>query len=408
VGKPATLKSGLGHHPRTVKENPPMKLRISLLALACAGIFACGKSEAPKDAAAPTAATPAAPAAPAEEPKVLNVLNWSDYIAEDTIENFQKETGIKVTYDVFDSNEVLEAKLMTGKSGYDVVVPSLTFLARQIEAGVFMPLDKSKIPNLANMDPQIQALIAQNDKDNTHSANYLWGTTGIAYNEDMLKERLGEDAPIDDWKLIFDPQYIGKMTDCGVYILDTPSEILPIALLYLGEEPNSFDPAVIQKGVDLMSKIRPHITQFHSSQVIDALANGDACLAIAWSGDVLQAANRAEEAGKGVKVGYSIPKQGAPMWFDMMAIPKDAEHPNNAHAFINYILKAEVMAGIQNYVEYASGNAAAKALVNPDIVSDPRVYPTPEVQATLFNLAVIPPEVDRIFNRSWTTIKTGQ
>ena len=386
-----------------------MKLRISLLALACAGLFACGKTEAPKETtAAPADAPAAAPAAPAEEPKVVNVLNWSDYIAEDTIANFEKDTGIKVTYDVFDSNEVLEAKLMTGKSGYDVVVPSLTFLARQIEAGVFMPLDKSKIPNYANMDPQIQALIAQNDKDNAHSANYLWGTTGIAYNEDMLKQRLGADAPVDDWKLIFDPQYISKMTDCGVYILDTPSEILPIALLYLGEQPNSFDPAVIQKGVDLMLKIRPHITQFHSSQVIDALANGDACLAIAWSGDVLQAANRAEEAGKGVKVGYSIPKQGAPMWFDMMAIPKDAEHPNNAHVFINYMLKAEVMAGIQNYVEYASANAAAKPLVNPDIVNDHRIYPTPEVQATLFSLAVIPPEVDRIFNRAWTTIKTGQ
>ncbi len=392
-----------------------MIFRISLLALACAGILACGKSEAPKDtpsapadstAAAPTA--PAAPVAPADEPKVLNVLNWSDYIAEDTIANFEKETGIKVTYDVFDSNEVLEAKLMTGKSGYDVVVPSLTFLSRQIAAGVFMPLDKSKLPNYANLDPQIQALIAQNDKDNTHAANYLWGTTGIAYNEDMLKQRLGENAPVDDWKLIFEPEYISKMTDCGVYILDTPSEILPVALLYLGEEPNSFDPAVIQKGVDLMLKIRPHVTQFHSSQVIDALANGDACLAIAWSGDVLQAANRAEEAGKGVKVGYSIPKQGAPMWFDMMAIPKDASHPNNAHLFINYILKAEVMSGIQNFVEYASANAAAKALVNPEILGDPRVYPSPEVQATLFSLAVLPPEVDRIFNRAWTTIKTGQ
>lgn len=386
-----------------------MKLRISLLALACASLFACGKTEAPKETAAtPADSTPAAAAAPAEEPKVLNVLNWSDYIAEDTIANFEKETGIKVTYDVFDSNEVLEAKLMTGKSGYDVVVPSLTFLARQIQAGVFMPLDKSKLPNLSNMDPQIQALIAQNDKDNTYSANYMWGTTGIAYNEDKLKERFGDNAPINDWKMIFEPENIAKMTDCGVYILDTPSEILPIALLYLGEEPNSFDPAVIQKGVDLMQKIRPHVTQFHSSQVVDALANGDACLAIAWSGDVLQAAARADEAGKGVKVGYSIPKQGAPVWFDMMAIPKDANHPNNAHVFINYMMKADVMANIQNYVAYASGNAAAKALVKPEIVNDPRVYPTPEAQATLFSLAVIPPEVDRIFNRAWTTIKTGQ
>lgn len=385
-----------------------MNFRFGLLALACAGIVACGKDEAPPAAAGTAPAAPAAPAAAGAEPKVLNVLNWSDYIAEDTVANFEKETGIKVTYDVFDSNEVLEAKLMTGKSGYDVVVPSLTFLARQIQAGVFLPLDKSKLSNLANMDPAIQSLIAQNDKDNTYSANYLWGTTGIAYNEDMLKARLGDAAPIGDWKMIFEPEYISKMTDCGVYILDTPSEILPIALLYLGEEPNSFDPAVIQKGVDLMQKIRPYITQFHSSQVVDALANGDACLAIAWSGDVLQAANRATEAGKGVKVGYSIPKQGAPVWFDMMAIPKDAEHPNNAHLFINYILRAEVMAGIQNFVQYASGNAAAKPMVDESIRNDPRIYPTAEVQATLFSLAVIPPEVDRIFNRSWTTVKTSQ
>ena len=387
-----------------------MKLRFGLLALACAGLAGCGNDEAPKQVAAPTDAAPAttAPVTPGEEPKVLNVLNWSDYIAEDTVANFEKETGIKVTYDVFDSNEVLEAKLMTGKSGYDVVVPSLTFLARQIQAGVFMPLDKSKLSNLGNMDPQIQGLIAQNDKDNAHAVNYLWGTTGIAYNEDKLKERFGDNAPINDWKMIFEPENISKMTDCGVYILDTPSEILPIALLYLGEQPNSFDPAVIQKGVDLMLKIRPHITQFHSSQVVDALANGDACLAIAWSGDVIQAADRANEAGKGVKVGYSIPKQGAPVWFDMMAIPKDANHPNNAHVFINYMMRPEVMAGIQNTVHYASGNAKAKELINEAIRNDPRVYPTPEVQPTLFSLAVIPPEVDRIFNRAWTTIKTGQ
>jgi putrescine transport system substrate-binding protein len=382
-----------------------MKLRFSLLALACAGVLSCGKDEAPP---APSPAADQKPAAPAAEDKVVNVLNWSDYIAEDTVANFEKETGIKVTYDVFDSNEVLEAKLMTGNSGYDVVVPSLTFLARQIQAGVFMPLDKSRLSNYGNLDPQIQALIAQNDKDNAHSANYLWGTTGIGYNVDKVKERLGDNAPVDDLKIFFDPELVSKFTDCGVYVLDTPSEILPMALDYLGEEPNSFDPVVIQKGVDLMLKIRPHITQFHSSQVVDALANGDACLALAWSGDVMQAAARADEAGKGVKVGYAIPKQGAPVWFDMMAIPKDAKHPNNAHIFIDYMLRADVMANIQNYVAYASGNAKAKELINEEIRNDPRVYPTPEVQATLYNLAVIPPEVDRIFNRAWTTIKTNQ
>ncbi|GMU44368.1 MAG: polyamine ABC transporter substrate-binding protein [Xanthomonadales bacterium] len=385
-----------------------MKLRLSLLALACAGILSCGKDEAPSGSTSAADSKPAEPAKPAEEPKVLNVLNWSDYIAEDTIANFEKETGIDVTYDVFDSNEVLEAKLMTGNSGYDVVVPSLTFLARQIQAGVFMPLDKSKLPNYANLDPQIQALIAQNDKGNTYSANYMWGTTGIAYNVDKVKERLGEAAPVDDLKIFFEPDLVSKFTDCGVYVLDTPSEILPMVLDYLGEEPNSFDPAVIQKAVDRMLLIRPHITQFHSSQVIDALANGDACLALAWSGDVIQAANRAKEAGKGVQVGYAIPKQGAPVWFDMLAIPKDAAHPNNAHVFIDYILRPDVTANIQNYVSYASGNAKAKELIDPAILNDPRVYPSPEVQATLYNLAVIPPEVDRIFNRAWTTIKTSQ
>lgn len=383
-----------------------MNLRFGILALSLAGIVSCGKDEPTPQLSSQTPVGESA--AKAEEPKVLNVLNWSDYIADDTIANFEKETGIKVTYDVFDSNEVLEAKLMTGKSGYDVVVPSLTFLARQIEAGVFMPLDKTKLPNYVNLDADLQGRIAQNDKGNTHSANYLWGTTGIAYNEDMLKKRLGDAAPIDDWKLIFEPEYISKMSDCGVFILDTPSEVLPVALLYLGEQPNSFDPAVIQKGVDLMQKIRPYVTQFHSSQVIDAMANGDACLAVAWSGDILQAAARAEEAGKGVKVRYSIPKQGAPMWFDMMAIPKDAEHPNNAHVFINYILRAEVMASVQNYVTYASGNAAAKPLLDAAVRDDKRIYPSPEVQATLFNLAVLPPEVDRIFNRAWTTIKTSK
>jgi len=382
---------------------PPL---LSLTLLSFTLLSACGGDTPP--ASTSTAVTPATAAAPTAEPKVLNVLNWSDYIAPDTIANFERDSGIKVTYDVFDSNEMLEAKLMTGNSGYDVVVPSLTFLARQIQAGVFMPLDKSRLTNYGNLDPQIQALIAKNDPGNTHAVNYLWGTTGIGYNVEMVKQRLGADAPLDDWKIFFEPEYLSKLTDCGVYVLDTPSEVLPVALLYLGEQPNSFDPAVIQKGVDLMMKIRPHITQFHSSQVIDALANGDACMAIAWSGDVLQAASRADEAAKGVKVGYSIPKQGAPLWFDMMAIPKDAKHPQNAHAFIDYLLRAEVMAGISNYVTYASANAASLPMVDAAVRDDPRIYPTAAVMTTLFSLAVLPPEVDRLFNRAWTTLKTSQ
>ena len=378
-----------------------MKLRILLVAMASVLSVACGKQET----AAPAAAVPAAPVA---EEKVLNVYNWSDYIAEDTLANFEKETGIKVTYDVFDSNEILEAKLVSGSTGYDVVVPSLTFLARQIKAGVFMPLDKSKLSNYGNLDPEIMAVIANNDPDNTYAVDYLWGTAGIGYNVDLVKKALGKDAPVDSWSLVFDPANLAKLHDCGVYMLDTPSEIIPPVLRYLGEQPNSFDPAVIQKAVDVLTKLRPYITQFHSSEYINALANGDACVAIGWSGDVFQAKTRADEANKGVHVAYNIPKEGAPMWFDMMAIPKDAKHPDNAHQFINYLLRPEVMAGISNYVSYASANKVSLPLVDESLRANPAVYPTPAVQATLFSLAVLPPEVDRLFNRAWTTLKTGQ
>ena len=364
-------------------------------------LVACGKQ-----APTPEAATEAA--APMPEEKLLNIYNWSDYIAEDTLANFTKETGIQVTYDVFDSNEVLEAKLVSGTTGYDIVVPSLTFLARQIKAGVFMPLDKSKLSNWGNLDPKILAEIARNDPDNAHAVNWLWGTTGIGYNVDKIKERLGDQAPTDSWALFFDPANLAKLKDCGVYLLDTPSEILPIALKYLGEEPNSFDPTVIQKGFDQLMKLRPYITQFHSSEYINALANGDACIAIGWSGDIFQAKTRAEEADKGVNVEYYIPKEGAPMWFDMMAIPKDAKHPDNAHQFINYVMRPDVIAGISNYVAYANGNKASLELVDEEVRNNPAIYPPEDVAATLFSLAVLPPEVDRLFNRGWTTLKTGK
>ena len=375
-----------------------MKLKLLGLAVSALMLASCGKKEGDTAATAPAA----------EEEKVLNVYNWSDYIAPDTLAKFEKETGIKVTYDVFDSNEVLETKLVTGNTGYDVVVPSLTFLARQIQAGVFMPLDKTKIPNLSNMDPEIQANIAKLDPGNTHSVNYLWGTTGIGYNVKKIKEIFGDTAPVDSWALVFDPANLAKLKECGVYMLDTPSEIIPPVLNYLGEEPNSFDPAVIAKAEARLKELRPHITQFHSSEYINALANGDACVAVGWSGDIFQAATRAEEANNGVEIAYVIPKEGAPMWFDMMAIPKDAKHPNNAHAFINFILRPEIAAEISNYVAYASANKAALANIDAELKANPGVYPTEEAKKGLFSLAVLPPEVDRLFNRIWTGLKTGQ
>lgn len=375
-----------------------MKLRMS--ALLAAMVFASGCSG--------DKAGDAGGAVPAPQAKVLNVYNWSDYIADDTIANFEKESGTKVNYDMFDSNEVLEAKLMAGNTGFDIVVPSLTFLSRQIQAGVFQPIDKSRLANYGNLDPKIMALIAQNDPGNGHAIPYLWGTTGIGYNVEKVKQVLGEDAPVDSWALVFEPGNLEKLKACGVAILDTPSEIIPPVLRYLGEEPNSFDAAVIQKGVDRLTALRPHITYFHSSQYINDLANGDICVAVGWSGDIIQAQARAEEAGKGVDIAYVIPKEGAPMWFDMLAIPKDARNVDAAYAFLDYLLRPEVMAGIQNYVAYASANSAALPMVDEAVLTDPGIYPSEEVQAKLFTLAVLPPDVDRLFTRHWTTLKTGQ
>jgi len=373
------------------------------------GILILGALTACGDKSAEPAATPAAtPRAPAAEEKVLNVYNWSDYIAEDTLANFEKETGIKVTYDVFDSNEILETKLVTGNTGYDLVVPSLSFLARQIQAGVFQPLDRSKLSNFGNLDTKLLATIAENDKDNTYSVPYLWGTTGIGYNAEKVKEVLGENAPVDSWALVYEPENLKKLSKCGVAFLDTPSEMIPPVLRYLGEEPNSFDEAVIQKAVDRLTQLRPHITYFHSSQFINDLANGDICVAVGWSGDIFQARDRADEADKGVAVKYSIPKEGAPIWFDMLAIPKGAKHPDNAHKFINFLMRPDVMAGISNYVSYASGNAASLPLVDESVRTNPGVYPSDEVMNKTFALAVLPAEVDRVFNRHWTTLKTGQ
>ncbi|MGN6152966.1 MAG: extracellular solute-binding protein [Lysobacteraceae bacterium] len=346
-------------------------------------------------------------AAAGGEEKLLNVYNWSDYIAENTIPDFQKKTGIKVVYDVFDSNEIVETKLLAGSSGYDIVVPTLNFLGRQIQAGVFMPLDKSKIPNLANLDPEMMKRIALQDPDNKYAVPYLWGTTGIGYNVDKVKAAFGTTDVANSWDLVFKPENIAKLKDCGVTFLDTPSELIPIALNYLGEDPNSRDPKVIDKAAALLKSIRPYITNFHSSQYIDSMAKGSTCLVVGWSGDVIQARDRAEEAKNGVHIAYSIPKEGAPLWFDMLAIPKDAKHVDNALAFINYLLEPQVAADNSNTVSYPNINLKSTPLVNKDIVDDPTIYPPDDVRAKLFTFAIVPPETDRQYTRIWTQLKTG-
>jgi putrescine transport system substrate-binding protein len=355
----------------------------------------------------PLAAAWLALTASAALPAEVRVYNWSDYIDETILQEFEKETGIKVVYDVFDNNEIVETKLLAGGSGYDIVVPSAEFLGRQIQAGVFQQLDKSKLPNLANMWPEIQAQVAKYDPDNAYSVNYMWGTTGIGFNVGKVKEILGTDT-IDSWSVLFDPAIIAKFKDCGIQVLDTPNELVTAALNYLGLDPNTTNPDDLAKAEAALMAIRPFIQKFHSSEYINALANGDICLAVGYSGDVLQAAARAEEAGRGVEVGYSIPKEGALLWFDQMAIPADAANVDEAHQFINYLLRPEVIAKATNYVAYANGVKASQPLIDPEVLADKRIYPDEETTKKLYVKLPYDPAANRTVTRLWTRIVTGQ
>ena len=339
--------------------------------------------------------------------KVLHVYNWSDYIAPDTIANFEKESGIKVVYDVFYSNETLEAKLLAGKSGYDIVVPSNNFLAKQIKAGVYQELDKSKLSNYRNLNTSLLKAVSVSDPDNKHAFPYMWGSIGIGYNPEKVKAALGVDK-IDSWDVLLKPENIAKLKSCGVSFLDSPTEMLPVALHYLGLPTDTQDKKQLKQAEDLFLKIRPSIGYFHSSKYISDLANGNICVAVGYSGDIQQAKSRAAEAGGKVKVAYDIPKEGAGSFFDMVAIPKDAENVDAAYTFLNYLLKPEVMASITNSVRFPNGNEKATALVDKDITSDPGIYPPADVQAKLYAIADLPAATQREMTRSWTKIKSGK
>lgn len=351
-------------------------------------------------AAAPLLATPSL----AQEEKVLNVYNWSDYIADDTIAEFEAETGIHVNYDVYDSNEIVEAKLLAGNSGYDVVVPSANFLERQIAAGIFATLDKSKLPNLSNMDPDQMKNVAIHDPGNAHSIPYMTFTVGIGYNTAKVKAALG-DQPVNTWDIVFKPELAQKLAGCGIAMLDSPSEIMASALKYLGLDPNSESADDLAKGEALLMAVRPYIRYFHSSQYIDDLGNGEICVAVGYSGDVFIAKDAAAD---GVQVGYEIPREGALSSYDLLAVPADAPHPDNAHQFINFLMKPEIIAAISNYVFYANLNKAATPLVAEEVRNNPGIYPTDEVKKNLFALKAHSADYDRLLTRSWTRIKTGQ
>jgi putrescine transport system substrate-binding protein len=348
----------------------------------------------------------------AQKERVVNFYNWSDYIDPTVLDDFSKETGIKVRYDTFDSNDTLEAKLLAGKSGYDVVVPTAYFLTRQITAGVFEKLNKAKLPNLVNVWPEIARRLAVYDPGNQYAVNYMWGTTGIGYNFNAARKILGPDAAVaatmGSWDAVFDPEKIAKFKDCGIHLLDSSDDILSAALHFLQLDPNSSDPGDLEKAAALLTKIRPYVRKFHSSEYLNALASGEICFVVGFSGDIKQAQKRAAEAKGAVAVGYSIPKEGAQLWFDNLAIPKDAPDPVEAHALVNYLLRPEVAAKNTNYISYANGNLASQIFIDKAILDDRTIYPDDATMAKLYTITAHDQKTQRLINRLWTWIKTGK
>ncbi|HEY0745947.1 MAG TPA: polyamine ABC transporter substrate-binding protein [Steroidobacteraceae bacterium] len=371
--------------------------RTAILALACVlSLCGCGGGKS-----AGTAAGTAGGA------KVLNLYIWSDYLAANTLSDFEKQTGIKVHSAYYDTNETLETKLLAGSSGFDIVVPTASYFERQIKAGAYLELDKSKLPNLRNLDPQLMAKVALNDPGNAHGVIYLWGTNGIGFNEKMVKA-LMPDAPLDSWRLVFDPAVASKVAKCGISLLDSPAEMLRAVYSYLGKDPNSQSADDLAQAEAVLSKIRPYIRNFSSSEYIEALANGDLCISVGYNGDVLQARDRAREANKGIDIKYVVPKEGSILWFDMLAIPKDAPDPDSAYAFMNTMMAPQVIADVSNFKRYANANAASLPFLLPAVKDDPAIYPPPEQMKKLALQLADSPEQTRAITRVWQKFKTGQ
>jgi putrescine transport system substrate-binding protein len=376
--------------------------RMALLVLGCAFVLsACGDQKPPSD-------KPAGPApGSADSGKVLNLYIWSDYLAADTLSKFEKETGIKVHVTYFDTNETLETKLFAGNSGYDIVVPTASYFERQIKEGVYLPLDKSKLPNLRYMDGLLMSKVALHDPGNAHGVIYMWGTNGIGYNEKLVKALLPK-APLDSWRMVFDPAVASKVAKCGISVLDSPAEMMRAVYNYLGKDPNSQSPDDLVKAEAVLTKIKPYIRTINSSQYIEALANGDICVAVGYNGDVLQARDRARAAGKGVEIQYTVPKEGSILWFDMLAIPKDAPNPDSAYAFINFVLTPRVIADISNFKRYANADAQAQSLLDPSVRDDPAIYPPPEQRQKLAVQLADSTDQTQTITRIWQKFKTGQ
>jgi putrescine transport system substrate-binding protein len=378
---------------------------VTLGAAIIMALAACGGAPAPGGGAAANSGAQGAGSASNE--KVVNIYNWSDYIDPGVLKDFEAQTGIKVNYDVFDSNEVLETKLLAGNTGYDVVVPTANFLERQVQAGVFQKLDKSRLPNLKNVDPDILKRIALHDPGNEHGVNYLWGTSGLGYNVAKIRERM-PDAPVDSWRMLYDPAIVSKFKDCGVSVFDAPSEVVSTVLIFLGKNANSLSPDDLAQAEKVLLSIRPYLRYVDTERYIEDLANGETCLALGWGGDVLQARDRARDAGKGIEIKYSLPHEGGIIFFDMLAIPADAPHPQNALTLINFLLQPEVAARNSNLVRYANSVPASRPMLSDSVKNDPNIYPPPDVMAKLVPNLAQPPGFTRLLTRTWTRFKTGQ
>ncbi len=375
------------------------KLLIMTMLCASAFLVSCGRSDSD--------ARNTQSGEKSSDEKILNLYIWTDYLAPDTIASFEKMTGIKVRISYFDTNETLEARMLTGNSGFDVVLPTAPFFQRQIRSGAYLPLDKTKLPNLVNLDPAIMTRVALNDPGNAHGVVYAWGTYGIGYNAKMVANAL-PNAPLNSWRLIFDPTYAARLAKCGINFLDAPAGVVRLVLKYLGRNPNAFTPQDLADVETVLGKIRPYVRTIDSSIDIQAMANGDICVALGYNGDFVQARNRAKEAKNGMNIGYVIPDEGSLLWFDMLAIPRDAPNAANAHRFINYLMTPQVIANISNFIGFANANAAASPLLDASIVADPIVYPPRDQQQRLFVQAEDSPEQSRAITRLWQKFKTAQ
>ena len=339
--------------------------------------------------------------------KVVNIFNWSDYIDPRVLDEFTRETGIKVVYDTYDSNEALETKLLAGKTDYDVVVPSATFLQRQILAGVYQKLDRSKLANAKGLWPEVMSRLAAYDPGNQYGVNYMWFTTGIAYNVEKIRQRLG-DRPIDSWEAVFKPENLRRVADCGVYMLDSPEDMFTAALKFAGANPDSKRPEDIRRAAETLIRVKASVKKFHSSEYINALANGDICLAVGWAGDSFQARNRAREANNGIDINYVIPKEGALMSLDNLAIPKDAPHVDAAYTFIDFLLRPQIAARNTAVTNFANGVLASKPFIDKDILDNKSIYPNDEVMRRLYTITAYDLPTQRIVTREWTRVKTGK